>query len=158
MKLVAKDNETALIQASVQEVKKALQDTHGVALFKVRMMEEEAERTVLVRKIDLEPDKKRITGMTLQEVSEDDVIRISVPIQSVGTPAGVEQKTAVLARPTGRVRIRCAVSNVPMSIEVPVGDLAIGTTIAAKDITLPEGVELVANGDAVLFSLTASEA
>ena len=153
MKLVAKDNETALIQASVQEVKKALQETHGVALFKVRMIKEAAERTVLVRKIDLEPDKKRITGMTLQEVADDDVIRISIPIEGIGTPSGVEEKTAVLERPTGRVRIRCAVSNVPMSIAVPISDLAVGKAISAKDIELPEGVEIVANGEAVLFNL-----
>lgn len=155
MALVDKDNETALIQASVLEVKKALKETHGVALFQVRMPEDESDRTVLVKKVDLEPGKKRITHMTLQEVAPDDVIRISVPIEAVGKPKAVEEKEAVLERPTSRVRIRCSVSAVPMSIEVPVEDLEVGSSITAKDLDLPKGVEVVANEDAVLFTLKA---
>lgn len=158
MKLLAKDSAEELIQASVLEVKKALQETHGVALFKVKMAEEEAERTVLVRKIDLEPDRKRITGMTLQEVSAEDIIRISVPVEAVGSPAPVTEKKAVLERPNGRVRVRCAVSDVPMRIEVPVEDMAIGKAITANDIDLPTGVQIAANGDAVLFKLKPTEA
>lgn len=155
MALVDKDNETALIQASVLEVKKALKETHGVALFQVRMPEDDSERTVLVKKVDLEPGKKRITHMTLQEVAPDDVIRISVPIEAVGKPKAVEAKEGVLERPVSRVRVRCSVSSVPMCIEVPIEDMKVGASITAKEIDLPEGVELVANEDAVLFNVKA---
>lgn len=156
MALVDKDKATALIQASVLEVKKALRETQGVALFQVRMAEDEADRTVLVKKVDLEPGKKRITHMTLQEVAPDDVIRISVPVQSVGNPQPVEAKEGVLERPTKRIRIRCSVSAVPKSIDVPIDAMTVGSSIAAKDIDLPDGVEIVANEEAVLFSVRAA--
>lgn len=158
MALVDKDNETELIQANVQEVKRALKETHGVALFKVRMPDDDADRTVLVKKVDMESaDKKRITHMTLQQVDDTDVIRISVPIEMVGMPGAVEAKEAVLERPSARVRVRCAVAHVPASIPVQVGDMKVGTTFTTKQLTLPDGVEVVSEHDEVLFRVKAKE-
>ena len=157
MALVDRDNATELIQANVQEVKRALKEAHGVALFKVRMLKDDCDRTVLVKKVDMEADKKRITHMTLQQVDDTDVIRISVPVEGTGVPACVEAKEAVLERPTSRVRVRCAVANVPASILVALGDAVLGATITARDLTMPEGVEVVANEDAILFHVRANE-
>lgn len=155
MALVDKDNETELIQANVQEVKRALKETHGVALFKVRMPEDDSDRTVLVKKVDMEPGKKRITHMTLQQVDDTDVIRISVPVEGDGIPASVEAKQASLERPNLRVRVRCSVADVPASIQVPLSGVELGATISAKDLAMPRGVEIVANEDAVLFHVKA---
>ena len=155
MALVDKDNGTELIQANVQEVKRALKEAHGVALFKVRMREDAADRTVLVKKVDMEADKKRITHLTLQQVEDTDVIRISVPLEMAGMPAAVEAREAVLERPNSRVRVRCAVSDVPASIPVSVADMKVGASITAKDLTLPAGVEVVSNADDVMFHVKA---
>jgi len=92
-------------------------------------------------------------GDTLQHVEFKRVVRGQktesvVPLKFKGTPAGV------LTHDLNDVHILCIPSQIPDAIVVNVDGLESGTHVKAKDIPLPEGVELVIDPEHDLAVIT----
>ena len=73
-----------------------------------------------------------------------------VALEFTGHPKG-----GVLNQLLSHIKINCLPSQIPDSIEVPVGALGEGDSIHGRDIQLPEGMDLVTDADAIIASIAA---
>lgn len=111
------------------------------------------ERTVILKDIQKDPLKDRLLHVDFQEISLTETLKVKVPIASKGESIGVKQEDGVLQHVLWEVEIECLPTNIPERIEVDISGLNVGDSIHVKDIKVPEGVKILEDMEAVVFSV-----
>lgn len=122
-------------------------------IFLLRRLESDQERHARIRELQIDPVSREVLHIDFQRVLMDQVIRVEVPIQPVGTPKGVKDEGGVLDFVTREVAVECLPGDIPESIEVDVSGLAIGDHVEAGALELPEKVTLLEELDRVIVSV-----
>lgn len=150
--LTRRDHTTINLQASTDELKKAIKEADGHGRFELKLSEKDTIKVILKQQTFDWLHHKPLSA-TLQEVGEDDVLKLDVMVVSVGTPEAVSLGEAMLTSPTTHVKLKGKVANMPEHLEVDVSHLTVGDSIHASQITFPEGVELISSPEATLFTV-----
>lgn len=151
MSLITRDHGTSLLQASRVAVKEALRHLDGHGRIDLEIDDEKGKKKVIVKHVENNPLAGGILTVTLQEISDRDVMKLDVAV--VPTHHGADEQGTVLTQPTTHIKIQGRMSDLPANIEVDVSKLEVGHHINAGDVELPEGVKLISSPDATLFSL-----
>jgi large subunit ribosomal protein L25 len=112
----------------------------------------------LIREIQRHPFKRQILHVDFQELVAGEKITVNIPVILVGVPDGVRMDGGVLDQVMREIEVEVDPSNIPNHIDVDVTRLTIGTSIHVGDITLPEGVESMADDDATICVVSAPRA
>lgn len=99
---------------------------------------------VLLRDMQRHPYKQQLLHMDFQRISDDEIIRVRVPIHFLNqekSPAGKTSGVVVMRELTD-VEVACLPKDLPESIELDLGELAVGDTIHLSQLPLPAGVEI----------------
>ena len=97
---------------------------------------------VLLRDIQRHPYRQQIMHIDFQRVSENQAIRVSVPLHFLNedkSPAG-KSAEVVVTHELNEVVVECLPKDLPEFIEIDLADLAIGAVVHLSDIKLPAGV------------------
>jgi large subunit ribosomal protein L25 len=99
----------------------------------------------ILRDIQRHPFKPFIMHIDLQRVSEDQEIRVTLPLHFINEEQcrGVKQEGGEISHVLNEVEITCLPKDLPEFIEVDIIDLGLGETIHLSDLKVPEGVTLV---------------
>lgn len=149
--LTRRDHTTITLQAPVDALKSAMKHADGHGRFELKLSGGDTIKVILKQQAFDWLHQKPLSA-TLQEVGEDDVLKLDVPVTSTGTPEAVKNGEAMLTQPTAHVKLRGKVADMPEQIEVDVSALGIGDSISAHELELPEGVDLLSSGEATLFT------
>jgi len=102
--------------------------------------------TCMVREVQRHPVSRDILHVDFYRVGDERPIVVDVPVVTTGRPAG--------AQLGGRIRLvrrslkaTCLPKDIPASFEVDVSPLNIGDIIMAFEVSMPDGVSLVADHD-----------
>lgn len=126
--------EPAFIALPMRETTLALRRTN--ALFTISFGDE--KRTAVVKDVQRNPVKRIVEHIDFYEVKAGEKIEVEVPVFVEGTPKG----GAIAVVDAQELKVRADVSNLPERIVVSVEGLQDGDNIFARDLELPEGVEL----------------
>jgi large subunit ribosomal protein L25 len=132
MAFIERTHNTVPIQAPVDEVRRALShpDSHG--RIEVQIEGDPTKRRAIIKQVEQDAIRHLILTITLQEVADDDMLRIDVPVVAVGTPKALEETSGtILSTSLDHIKIRGKVSDLPDHIEVDVSNLELGHHITA---------------------------
>jgi len=129
---------------------------HGARVLDV-VVENRAAEKCFVRDIQWDAFGKEVLHVDLVRIRTDERVRVTVPIQLRGTPAGV-QAGGVLQQPMHTLEIECLAVSVPEAIRVNVADLQIGQAIHIRDLNLPEGVVALGDPEAIVVHVALPKA
>lgn len=103
---------------------------------------------VILRDLQRHPGNTKVTHMDLQRVSEDEEIRVRVPLHFVGeeTAPGVRLEHGVVSHMLTEVEVSCLPKDLPEFIEVDISSLHLNDALHLSDLKIPQGVELVELG------------
>lgn len=101
-------------------------------------------RPVMIKELQVDPLSRNYVHVDFLEIAMDREISVSVPVEAVGHAPGVEEG-GILQIIRRELDVTCLPSNIPDLIEVDVSNLEIGDSIHVEEITLPEGVEVIAD-------------
>lgn len=154
MALVQRSHETVPIQASAVDLRQALAhlDSHGRLEFKVG--DEKVSRFAIVKHFEQDPLKHHTVHLTLQEVADDDMVKVDVPVVAIGHSTDTEVTGVNLQVLIDHLKVKGRMADIPEKFEVDVSHLGIGDHIAASDVKMPEGIELLSPPDGTLFAIT----
>lgn len=126
------------------ELKKILSSKSGRNTFITLKFEgkKEKDRVAMLKDLQVTPLKREYLHADLYEILMDEKITSRVPVHFVGKSVGVKEG-GIEQHSRRELDIRCLPANIPNFIEVDVTNLAIGDSLHIKDITLPEGVEVL---------------
>ncbi len=96
----------------------------------------------MVKDKQFDPVRRVLTHLDFYVVDSDQKIVVDVPVEPIGTAAGVRAggRLQVTARV---VRLRCAVKDIPATVQHDVTDVGLGATVYIDEITPPANCEFV---------------
>ena len=96
------------------------------------------QKMAVVKDVQRNPVKRIVEHVDFYEVRAGEKIDVEVPVFVEGEPKGA----AVAFVDIQELKVRADVANLPERIVVNVDGMTDGTKVFAKDVVLPEGVEL----------------
>jgi len=108
---------------------------------------------VLIKEIQRHPITRALWHVDFHRVSLKKKIEASVPIHVKGEAPGVKMGGGVLENVVREVRVRCLPTEIPAAIDVDVSNLQINQAIKAKELKIPQGVELLIDVEAVIINV-----
>ena len=111
----------------------------------------------LVREVQKNPAKGSIVHVDFYQIHAGEMVHIQIPINFVGTPAGV-RNGGILQHTMDELDVKVSADNIPESIDIDVSALEIGDSVHVSDVKVPEGVEVLDNGDRSVCSVTPPQA
>jgi len=110
---------------------------------------------VLIHDALTDPLTGRIFHIDFYRVRMDEKTEVPVEIEFVGEAQAVKEKKGILIKAIQEVEVRALPADLPHSIEIDVSGLAeIGDSIHVKDIKPMKGVEILAEPEAVIATIT----
>ncbi|HTY86157.1 MAG TPA: 50S ribosomal protein L25 [Candidatus Acidoferrum sp.] len=102
-----------------------------------------AKRLALVQEIQHHPLDGDILHVDFHEVTADEKVVISVPLETVGEAAGVKNSGGVLEHVVFKIKVRALPKDLPEQIVVDVSHLELGKSIHLGELKAPPGVEIL---------------
>ena len=107
-----------------------------------------AESKVLLRNVQMHPFKQLILHIDFQRVEANTTLHMKVPLHFSGeenSPA-VKLDACLINHVVTELEVACLPADLPEFIAVDLSSLKKGTSLHAKDLTLPKGVSAVVRG------------
>lgn len=101
------------------------------------------DRTVLIKEIQHHPLTPQVLHVDFHAVTLTKRIQVTVPLQFAGEAIGVKQDGGRLDHLLWEVRVECLPTEIPGRLTVEVSALAIGDSVAVKDLVVPAGVTVL---------------
>ena len=102
-----------------------------------------------------EPIKGTLLHIDIKRIAMDKAMRVSVPVQLVGTPNGVKVSGGVLGQVLHEVEIECLPGNIPSHIDVDVSALEINGAIHISDLPHSGDIKFLGEETALVAHVTA---
>jgi large subunit ribosomal protein L25 len=81
-----------------------------------------------------EPIKGSLLHIDLKRIAMDQKLKVNVPIELVGEPAGVKQQGGILEQIAREVEVECLPGDIPNEIGLDVSELVFGTVLRISDL------------------------
>ena len=141
---------TVAIAVPGDELAKAIR--HGARI--IDLQQGEGVQRALIKDLQWDPLGHDILHVDFTRISKDEKLELPVRIELRGTAPGAVAG-GVLSQALHEVTVECLPDSIPNSIRVNIGALQIGDVIHVRDITLPPGVAIKDEPDAVVVQVTA---
>jgi large subunit ribosomal protein L25 len=102
-----------------------------------------------------EPLKGRLLHIDLKRIAMDKAMRVSVPIQLVGTSTGVKNQGGILDHVLREVEIECLPNDIPSHLDVDVSGLELHGVIRVSDLPHSGSIKFLADENATVAHVTA---
>ena len=94
-----------------------------------------------------EPIKGALLHIDLKRIAMDQKLRVNVPIELVGEPAGVKQQGGILEQITREVEIECLPGDIPNQIELDVSELVFNMVLRVADLPKSDKLKFLTDAD-----------
>jgi large subunit ribosomal protein L25 len=102
-----------------------------------------------------EPIKGKLLHIDLKRIAMDKMMRVSVPIQLVGTATGVKNQGGILDHVLREVEIECLPGDIPSHLDVDVSGLELHGVIRVSDLPHSGSIKFLGDENATVAHVTA---
>lgn len=124
------------------------------AVFQLSLVGSDQRRHAMIRELQTDPITRQILHLDFHRVVMTEKVRVAVPIELTGIAYGVKTQSGVLDFVTRELHVECLPGKIPQEIKVDVSEVHVGQHLEAKDVKLPEGVELLDEGSRVIAAVS----
>ena len=114
----------------------------------------ERPQLALPKQVQRNPVKGTIEHVDLVIVKKGEKVTVEVALNVIGADARPD-RVVVMDQQT--ITLEAEATNIPVSVDIDVTTLEIGDTVAAKDLTLPEGSVFPGEPDDLMLSIAAAK-
>jgi large subunit ribosomal protein L25 len=94
-----------------------------------------------------EPIKGSLLHIDLKRIAMDQKLRVNVPIELIGEPAGVKQQGGLLEQIVREIEVECLPADIPNVIELNVAELVFGVVLRVADLPKNDKVRFLTDAD-----------
>jgi large subunit ribosomal protein L25 len=94
-----------------------------------------------------EPIKGSLLHIDVKRIAMDQKLRVNVPIELIGEPAGVKQQGGLLEQIVREVEVECLPADIPNVIELNVAELVFGVVLRVADLPKNDKVRFLTYAD-----------
>ncbi len=132
----------------------ATKSEHKLFSLSVEGDKKPADKTVMIKELQIDPVTRNYLHIDLFEVSMDEEITIAMTVKLVGEAEGVKTG-GVLQQVKRELEIKCLPSQIPEALTIDVSALRIGDSIHLKDVQLPSGIKVLEDVDLTIATVLA---
>ncbi|MEM9445346.1 MAG: 50S ribosomal protein L25 [Verrucomicrobiota bacterium] len=144
--------EPKAIQLNTHEVIKAFQHIESKNfLVDLSLEDSKQSHLALVQEIQMDPLKDTVKHIDFQEVDNDKTITAEVSLHPAGEAVGVKSGGGLLEQIIRSVKVECLPKALPSHVEADINNLELGAAMKIRDITPPEGVKILNQGELNCF-------
>lgn len=149
-----KNLETEHVSVKKIDFVKVLKEAGETGLVDLKIGEEKI-KPVLIRQVQKDPVRGEMLNIDFYQVNLTEKTTVNVPIILIGEePEAVHSGEAVVIQPMMEVEVEALPTDLPEKIEVDVTSLkAIDDAILVSQLTVPEGVTILAEPESVVVKL-----
>jgi large subunit ribosomal protein L25 len=118
----------------------------GAHLFNLQL--DGQNENCLIKDVQYDHLGTNIIHVDFARVRLDEKVKVTVPLELKGVPKG-EADGGVLQQILVQLEIECLVMEIPDAIRHNVSEMALNTVLHLKDLHLPAGVRLIADGELI---------
>jgi large subunit ribosomal protein L25 len=122
--------------------------THLISL----EIEGHEEQECIIKEVQFDPVTDRVIHFDLLGLTKGEKIILEIPVQLVGTPAGVKEG-GIIQHIRHKLEIECLPRNIPEHIVIDVSGLKLGDSFHIKDLQL-EDIEFIEPEEAMIVQVT----
>jgi len=101
-----------------------------------------------------EPIKGKLLHIDLKRIAMDKAMRVSVPVQLVGVPAGVKTGGGILSQVLHEVEVECLPADIPGHIDIDVSGLELHGAVHVSDLPHNDKVKFLGDEHALVAHVT----
>jgi len=101
-----------------------------------------------------EPIKGHLLHIDLKRIAMDKALRVSVPVELQGVPAGVKTEGGILEQMLREVEVECLPGDIPSHIDVDVSDLTFGKVLRVSDLPHNEKLKFLTDANQPVAHVT----
>jgi large subunit ribosomal protein L25 len=101
-----------------------------------------------------EPLKGKLLHIDMKRIAMDKAMRVSVPIQLVGTPIGVKSQGGILEHVLREVEIECLPGDIPGHLDVDVSNMELHGLIHVSDLPHSGSIKFLDDENATVAHVT----
>jgi large subunit ribosomal protein L25 len=140
---------------SERELRRALGGSHGMhAILDVVLEGKKKEHHAVLKDYQLDPIRSSLVHVDLHEVRLDRPIQTQVAVELVGEATGVKLG-GLMSQILREVTVEALPMAIPERFELDVSALDIGDGLKISDLTVPDGVSILEDPEAVVASVVA---
>jgi len=149
--LYGKKTETLSITIALPALVKAIAQgaAHKIINLKIDTEPKGGEKLCVIHEIQRDTFGQKILHVDLHHISMDEKITSTVPIETQGSPVGLKEG-GVLEHVLWEVEVEALPLNLPEKLIADVSSLGIHQSIHIKNLTLPEGVEILNDPEEII--------
>ncbi|MGD8535537.1 MAG: 50S ribosomal protein L25 [Candidatus Aminicenantes bacterium] len=110
-------------------------------------------RNAMIKELQRNPVTDEILHADLIQIAMDKVVRVSVPVVTVGDAIGVKTEGGFVDFITREIEIECLPKNIPENIEIDISELHLRQSLKVGDIVVPSEITLVSEPDTILVHI-----
>jgi large subunit ribosomal protein L25 len=110
---------------------------------------------VIIKDWQTDPIKGTLLHVDIVRIDMTKVTRVRVPVEVHGEAFGIKTQGGLLDLATHELEVECLPINIPDRLRVEISALKVGEHLSVKNLTLPEGVKVLADPDRVVVSVFA---
>src|SRR5512136_1989980 len=111
-----------------------------------------AARMALIKDYQVDPLNGSLIHLDLMEVAMNEKVKIPVAVHITGSSIGVKEG-GIFQYGLRTLEVECLPTQIPDNIEVNIADLKINESLHVRDITAPEGVRILTEGDTTVATI-----
>jgi large subunit ribosomal protein L25 len=143
--------EAIAIEVDPKQIQRILYSESGHnSIFDLEISGSTAKTKAMIVDWQNEPIKGTLLHVDLKRIALDKAIRVEVPIQLMGIPAGVKLQGGILDQVLREVEIECLPGDIPSHIDVDVSALNIGDSIRVADLPHTGNLKFLTEEDATV--------
>ena len=109
----------------------------------------------IIKEVQVHPLTMNPIHVDFLQVNMKEKMVVTVPLKLIGESAAVKIHGGTLAQSLDEVEVRCLPSDLPHELELSIESLAtFEDSLSVSDIKLPQGVELVTDGEIAIASVS----
>jgi large subunit ribosomal protein L25 len=144
------NREATAIAVNPKALLKILHSESGANTLISLKLEGAGDARVLVREYQLDPVTHQLLHADFYRVAMDRVIRVMIPVEVRGEPAGVKQQGGILEFVRREIEIECLPGDIPEHVEVDVSDLMLHQGVRVRDLAAQPKWKPVSEPDMML--------
>jgi len=152
-----KDLSAVAVAVDPKEVMRVLTSDHGKNSVVKLDVDGKSEILAMVKSFQIHPVSRKLEHVDFIEVKLDREVDAEIPLVTTGKPVGIV-KGGVLRQVYRSLPVRCTPDRIPVKITYDVTSLDLNGHVAAKDVTLGEGVTIRLAPEQTIISIVAPEA
>ncbi len=123
---------------------------HGGANALLELDIEGESQLALTKQVQVDPIRRVLEHIDFVAIRRGERVTVDVPVHVTGDAAS---ETLVVTE-NSTIQVEALATNIPEYIEISVEGMTVGTQIHASDLELPEGTNLLTDGDALVVNIT----